>query len=162
MSDEPPAGPPPAPSEPPGPGWWLASDGRYYPPEQAPGAPPPNPPAFSGYAAYGAPVAQTTVNGLAIASMVLGILWLWWIGSILALVFGYVAKGQIDRAAGRQSGRGMAIAGIVLGWIGVAFLVLFIIFGIALNNSADSFDEINTDPSDGICNEERFLQDPDC
>jgi len=29
---------------PPGPGWWLASDGNWYPPEQAPGAAPPPPP----------------------------------------------------------------------------------------------------------------------
>ena len=29
-------------------------------------------------------------------------------------------------------------------------------------NSVDDLDEINTDPSDGFCNEERFLQDPDC
>ena len=36
-----------------------------------------------------------TTNGLAIASMVLGIVWIYWIGSILALIFGYVAKGQI-------------------------------------------------------------------
>jgi hypothetical protein len=58
--------------------------------------------------------------------MVLGILWIYWIGSILALVFGYVAKSQIDRSGGTQSGRGMAIAGIVLGWIGVAVLVVTI------------------------------------
>ena len=78
------------------------------------------PPAFTAYTPYAPGMAQaTSTNGLAIASMVLGILWLWWIGSILALVFGYVAKGQIDRSAGRQGGRGMAIAGIVLGWIGV-------------------------------------------
>jgi hypothetical protein len=67
---------------------------------------------------------------MAIASMVLGILWLWWIGSILALIFGYVGKGQIDASQGYQSGRGMAIAGIVLGWIGVGTLLLFIFFGI--------------------------------
>src|SRR5688572_14502250 len=36
--------------------------------------------------------APPATNGLAIASLVLGILWLWWIGSILALVFGYIAK----------------------------------------------------------------------
>jgi hypothetical protein len=162
MSDWPPTEPPPAPSEPPGPGWWLASDGRYYPPEQAPAPQVPPPPAFTAYAPYGAPVVQATTNGLAIASMVLGILWLYWIGSILALVFGYVAKGQIDRSAGRQTGRGMAIAGIVLGWIGVAALVLVVVMAVALRDSVDDFDDINTDPSDGFCNEERFLQDPDC
>ena len=94
--------------------------------------------------------------------MVLGILWIWWIGSILALVFGYVAKGQIDRSAGRQSGRGMAIAGIVLGWIGVGFLALFIVHRLAFGDDVDDFDDINSDPSDGVCNEERFLEDPDC
>ena len=56
--------------------------------------------------------------------MVLGILWLYWIGSVLALVFGYMAKSQIDTSGGRQAGRGMAIAGIVLGWIGVGFFAL--------------------------------------
>ena len=66
-------------------------------------------------------------NGLAVASMVLGIVWIYWIGSILALIFGYVAKGQIDRSEGRQAGRGMAIAGIVLGWVGIGMMALGII-----------------------------------
>ena len=69
-------------------------------------------------------------NGLAIASLVLGILWIYWIGSILALIFGMVGKSQIDNAGGAQSGRGMAIAGIVLGWVGIGILLLFIlVFG---------------------------------
>lgn len=59
-----------------------------------------------------------TVNGLAITSLALGIVWLMWIGSILALVFGYVAKRQIEQAPHRQSGRELALAGIVLGWVG--------------------------------------------
>jgi Domain of unknown function (DUF4190)/Protein of unknown function (DUF2510) len=77
-----------------------------------------------GYAQAQAP---RGTNGFAIASLVLGILWIYWIGSILALVFGYVAKSQIDGSQGRQGGRGMAIAGIVLGWIGVAILGLVIV-----------------------------------
>jgi Domain of unknown function (DUF4190) len=161
MSDWPPAEPPSPPAGPPGPGWWLASDGRYYPPEQAPGQVLP-PPSFTTYSPYGGPVVQASTNGLAIASLVLGILWLYWIGSILALVFGYVAKGQIDRSAGRQTGRGLAIAGIVLGWIGVAMAIIAIVFVIALANSSSDLDEINTDPSDGFCNEDRYWQDPDC
>jgi hypothetical protein len=64
---------------------------------------------------------------MAVAAMVLGILWLYGIGAILALVFGYSAKGQIDRAQGRESGRGMAVAGIVLGWIGIGILALLIL-----------------------------------
>jgi hypothetical protein len=66
-------------------------------------------------------------NGFAIASMVLGIIWIYWIGSILALVFGYIAKSQIEQSGGAQSGMGMAVAGIVLGWIGVGIMLLFVV-----------------------------------
>ncbi len=48
----------------------------------------------------------------------------WLIGPILALVFGYVGKGQIDRTGGIDQGRGMAIAGIVLGWVGIAWSIV--------------------------------------
>ena len=72
---------------------------------------------------YPYPPARTT-NGMAVASMVLGIVWVYWIGSILALVFGYLALRDIRRSG--QRGEGMAIAGIVLGWIGVAVLVLVV------------------------------------
>lgn len=66
-------------------------------------------------------------NGLAIAAMVLGIVWVWWLGSILAVIFGHVALSQIARSGGTQKGRGMAIAGLVLGWVGVATLLFFIV-----------------------------------
>jgi hypothetical protein len=55
-----------------GPGWWQASDGKWYPPEQAPTAvqpgvgPTSTPPAF-GAPAYGAPVAGAPVAGAAAA-----------------------------------------------------------------------------------------------
>jgi len=51
------------------------------------------------------------VNGMAMASMVLGMLGLYWLGSILALIFGYLALSQIK--ARNERGRGVAIAGIV-------------------------------------------------
>jgi hypothetical protein len=81
-----------------------------------------------GQAPYPYPGQSAGTNGMAIASMVLGILWLYWIGSILALIFGYVARKQIRER--HQGGDGMAIAGIVLGWIGIGTLVLFIILAI--------------------------------
>jgi hypothetical protein len=68
-------------------------------------------------------VRPSRTNGMAIASMVLGILWLWWVGSILAVIFGHVALSQTKKDPS-QGGRGMAIAGVVLGWIGVAVLIL--------------------------------------
>lgn len=69
-------------------------------------------------------------NGMAVASMVLGIIWIYWIGSILALIFGYVARSQIRRTG--EGGDGMAVAGIVLGWVGVG-IFSFIVFGALLS-----------------------------
>lgn len=63
---------------------------------------------------------------MAIASLVLGILWIYWLGSILALVFGYLAKSEIRRSPQKMEGNGLATAGIVLGWVGVGTLVLLI------------------------------------
>ena len=102
-----------------------------YPPAAAGGPPAYGPPAPYGHGyppPYGYPVARRT-NGLAIASMVLGILWLYWIGSILALVFGYTARRQIRERG--EAGDGMAIAGIVLGWVGVGFVGLGLLVAIA-------------------------------
>jgi Domain of unknown function (DUF4190) len=79
-----------------------------------------------------APASRGT-NGMAIASMVLGILWIYWIGSVLALIFGYIAKSQIR--ARQENGGGMATAGLVLGWIGVGFFVIAIIVGVAARTS---------------------------
>lgn len=68
---------------------------------------------------------------MAIASLVLGIVWLWGLGSILALIFGYIGKNQIDESTPRQGGRGLAIAGIVLGWVGVVGTAIVVIAVVA-------------------------------
>jgi hypothetical protein len=82
----------------------------------------PGPQAYPPYY-YGPPPQRT--NGLAVASMVLGILCVYWIGSILALIFGYVARQQIRER--NERGDGMAIAGIVLGWCWIGVLVIVIV-----------------------------------
>jgi Domain of unknown function (DUF4190) len=63
-------------------------------------------------------------NGSAVASLLFGIFWLGGIGSLIALVLGYRARREIRSSAGGQRGSGLATAGIVLGWIGVALLVI--------------------------------------
>src|SRR3954447_4241381 len=67
-----------------------------------PAAPPP-PPVPYGNAAPAVP----ETNGLAIASLTAGILWLGWLGSIAAVVFGHVALSQIKRSGGRETGQGL-------------------------------------------------------
>jgi hypothetical protein len=75
-----------------------------------------------------------SMNGLAIASMVVGIVWIYWIGSILAVIFGHVSLNQIKKNPG-QKGKGFAIAGIALGWTGVGILLLVIVIAIGASSS---------------------------
>ncbi len=71
--------------------------------------------------------AFSQTNGLAIASVLLAVLWFAGIGAVLALVFGYRARRQIKNSAGTQTGSGLATAGIILGWIGITILVAGVI-----------------------------------
>lgn len=45
----------------------------------------------------------------------------------IALYFGYRARREIAAAGGSQTGDGLALAGIVLGWVSVALLVFFLV-----------------------------------
>ena len=66
-------------------------------------------------------------NGLAVASLILGIgafTFLPFIGAILALIFGMIARGDIKRSGGEKSGSGMATAGITLGVLGLILPII--------------------------------------
>ena len=67
-----------------------------------------------------------STNGSAIASFVFGILGLF-LGflSILALVLGFNARKSLQRTP--QPGAGLATAGITLGWIGLAFWIIWVV-----------------------------------
>jgi len=71
----------------------------------------------------------TRTAPMAVASLVLGLVGfnvLFLLGSILAVIFGHVALKQIKQAGGGLSGRGMAMAGLMLGY-GVIFVCLIVI-----------------------------------
>jgi hypothetical protein len=69
---------------------------------------------------------------ISLCSGIAGLSILFGIGSVAALVTGYMARNQIDESQGREGGRGMALAGIVMGWIGIAFALLFILFFVVI------------------------------
>ncbi len=99
--------------------------------------PPPAPPVGATYA----PPSGGT-SGLAVASLVLGIVSFFCLGflfvvPILAIVFGHVALGRIADSGGTLRGRGLAIAGLVLGWIFIVPIVLatFAWLGYGISNS---------------------------
>ena len=97
-------------------------------PDRGP-APPPSPPPQPATPYSAAP--KTGANGLAIASLVCGIVGCFTITAIVAIVLGFVARNQIEKSGGTQQGSGMALAGIILGfaWIGLSFIEL----GLALS-----------------------------
>jgi Domain of unknown function (DUF4190) len=106
-SDQPSGWQPPAPppGQQPPPGSW--------PPPQAPWGPAP------------------PTNGKATTSLVLGICGIVLcpiVLSVPALVLGYQARREIDQSNGASGGRGMAVAGIVLGWIGLVIGILIVAF----------------------------------
>lgn len=69
-------------------------------------------------------------SSTAVVSLVFGILtWVMLplIGALVAIVCGHIARGEIRRAApGTLEGDGMAVAGLVLGYVHLALFVLFI------------------------------------
>lgn len=82
----------------------------------------------------GAPVPPKT-NQLAIAALVCGVgqVALWPLISFPAIVLGHMARRQIRRTG--ESGAGMALAGLILGWVGLTVTVLLVallVIGLAL------------------------------
>jgi hypothetical protein len=138
-----------------GPGWWLASDGKWYPPETWTGPPLPTaiptampagsplPQTMPGYQSFqgaGAPMAAPT-NGMAVASLVCacaGIIpFLFGIPAILGVIFGFVARGQIRRTNGVQGGSGLALAGIIVGFSLIALFIVGVALIVAFSHSTN-------------------------
>ena len=101
------------------------------PPPQSPGVPAApgwgGPPPRTIYP--GSPTAGVRTSGLAIASLVTGLLfWACVVPGIVAIVLGHVALESIDDSGGTKSGRGLAITGIVLGWVGIGIVGLLVVW----------------------------------
>jgi len=112
---------------------------------------PPQQPYGQYYGQYGQqppPPQPRSTNGWAIASLVLGIFG----GVLLSVIFGIIALSQTK--GGRQAGRGMAIAGLVISaaWIlvGVVAVVLVMVFARGTVEATDVQvgDCIETTPGD--------------
>jgi len=150
----PPTAPPPAPPQGPPPGGAPAPPPGSAPPQPPSPAAPPWPGTPSPYSAapYAAPYAAPGAggprnNGMAIASMVCGIagfplLCACLLGlpaGIAAVVLGFIARRQIRESAGRETGDGMALAGIICGFVviglGAAYLIFAIVNAIASSST---------------------------
>ena len=142
----------PAPS---GPVWPTAEQHQWRAPTPA------EPPFTQGWhPGYAPPATAAPPTGFAVAALILGLiaLLLFWtvvgglVLGILAIVFGAVALNGSSSGVHRV-GRGKALSGLVTGVVAVAASVAF---GGWLATYIDS------DPSDGRCDDARFWADPDC
>jgi hypothetical protein len=75
-------------------------------------------------------------NGLAIASMICGILSLVFFCfcgglflGIPAVICGHLSLNQLNASGNSQQGRGMAVAGLICGYLGIAFFIIMMLGG---------------------------------
>lgn len=71
--------------------------------------------------------AQRPTNGMAIAALICGVcqVFFWLLTGIPAIVLGHLARRQIRQTG--EAGDGMALTGMILGYIGLALTVLFVV-----------------------------------
>ena len=76
-----------------------------------------------------APTVVPRTNSLAVAALVCGVAEIFTLGltAIPAVVLGHVARGQIRRSG--EQGSGLALAGLILGWVAIVLFVLLVAVG---------------------------------
>ncbi|GEN81140.1 hypothetical protein AFE02nite_28740 [Actinotalea fermentans] len=102
----------------------YAQPGYYAPATYAAGGYSPGP--------YGYP-APTTTNGLAVASLVLGLVGLFLIpilASIAAVITGHIARKQVRERG--EGGDGLAVGGLVTGYLGAVIWIGILAFAVFL------------------------------
>jgi hypothetical protein len=111
-------------THPQGPGWWQASDGLYYPPQQPYGTSP-----------YPYPPAAPRTSNSAVAALVLAIASFVAcpvIAAIIALVLAASASHEIHESGGWITGEGLVTAAKVIAWIHLALFVVFVLLFILI------------------------------
>lgn len=87
----------------------------------------------------------TKKNGMATASMVLGIIslalfWTVWLGlivGVVAIILGVVAKNQIKADPSMAGSAGQAKGGLIMGIIGVVLAIVMIVIGLLFINAVE-------------------------
>lgn len=98
-----------------GPGWWQASDGKWYPPSAPPAYAPP---------AYGLPTATTP--GKVTASLVLAILSFFAcpvVLAVIALILANSASQEIAASGGRLEGESTLKTARIVAWVNIGLFV---------------------------------------
>ena len=81
-----------------------------------------------------APITEEGTSGKAIGSLVCGVFFIFLPAAVAAIILGHISRSEIRRSAGRLRGSGMALAGLILGYMGASVIPLMIIAAIAIPN----------------------------
>ena len=68
---------------------------------------------------------------ISLIASIVGIVILWGIGSIAGVICGHISLSQIKKTG--EQGRGMAIAGLIVGYVGIVLAIIGVIVAIALS-----------------------------
>jgi len=71
-------------------------------------------------------------SGKAIASLILSILWLYGIGSIMAIILGHMARKDVKNSNGKLTGDGIALAGLIIGYTLLAIITFGLLAAVIL------------------------------
>lgn len=96
--------------------------------QQAPGST--TPPAYAApsygaapaYGAYSAPRKTNTLAVVSLISSLVGFFILPFIGSVVGIITGHMSLSQIKRTG--EGGRGLGLAGTIVGWVGLALAII--------------------------------------
>ncbi len=141
LPEQQPGGAVPPPPPPPAPDYGTQQPAPAYG-QQAPAYGQPAPAYGQPAPGYGQPYGQPAkkTNVLAIVSLIAsiaGFVIAWGIGSIVGIICGHISLSQIKKTG--EEGRGLAVAGLIVGYIGLALAILgFIIFFVILGSIAAS------------------------
>ena len=95
----------------------------------------PSPADATNVAAASVAPGDAPTSGMAIGSLICGLLFFIFPISIVAVILGHLSLSEIKKSAGRIQGHGLAVAGLVLGYVGIAAVpFILIIAAIAIPN----------------------------
>ena len=77
-------------------------------------------------------VIVSKTSGKAIASLVFSLLWIYGLGSILGIIFGHMARTDIKNSNGKLTGDGLALAGLIIGYLLFIVVTLGILAAVAI------------------------------
>ena len=80
------------------------------------------------------PLTPPETSGKAIASLVCGLLGFIFPAALVAIILGHISRSEIRKSGGRVTGSGLALTGLVLGYLGVSLIPFLIIAAIAIPN----------------------------